>query len=104
MRISTSQYYDDSAANYQRIYSNVVATGQVVSSGVRVNTASDDPVGAARLLQLGQQSAMLGQYSSNIIAEIVAAPGPDGADQYSNGVAAGQRAGAPGEQRHLYRC
>lgn len=66
MRISTSQYYDDSAANYQRIYSNVVTTGQVVSSGVRVNTAADDPVGAARLLQLGQQSAMLGQYATNI--------------------------------------
>lgn len=66
MRISTSQFYEASAANYQRVYSNVVTTGQEVSSGVRVNTAADDPVGASRLLQLGQQSSMLGQYASNI--------------------------------------
>ncbi|MDB5979387.1 MAG: flagellar hook-associated protein FlgL, partial [Pseudomonas sp.] len=68
MRISTSQFYEASAANYQRIYSNVVATGQEVSSQVRVNTAGDDPLGASRLLQLSQQSSMLDQYTSNITA------------------------------------
>jgi flagellar hook-associated protein 3 FlgL len=66
MRISTSQFYEASAANYQRIYSNVVATGTEVSSQVRVNTAGDDPMGASRLLQLSQQSSMLDQYTSNI--------------------------------------
>ena len=66
MRISTSQFYEASAANYQRIYSNVVTTGQEVSSQVRVNTAGDDPLGASRLLQLSQQSSMLDQYNSNI--------------------------------------
>ncbi|MDB6145334.1 MAG: flgL [Pseudomonas sp.] len=68
MRISTSQFYEASAANYQRIYSNVVSTGQEVSSQVRVNTAGDDPLGASRLLQLSQQSSMLDQYTSNITA------------------------------------
>lgn len=68
MRISTSQFYEASAANYQRIYSNVVTTGQEVSSQVRVNTAGDDPLGASRLLQLSQQSSMLDQYTSNITA------------------------------------
>jgi len=66
MRISTTQFYEASAANYQRTYTNVVKTGQEVSSQVRINTASDDPVGAARLLQLGQQSAMLEQYKTNL--------------------------------------
>lgn len=66
MRISTNQYYETTAANYSRTYSNVVKTGEEVSSGVRVNTAADDPLGAARLLQLGQQSSMLSQYSSNM--------------------------------------
>ncbi len=66
MRISTSQFYEASSANYQRIYSNVVSTGQEVSSQVRVNTAGDDPLGASRLLQLSQQSSMLDQYNSNI--------------------------------------
>ncbi|WP_297834663.1 flagellar hook-associated protein 3 [Pseudomonas sp.] len=66
MRISTSQFFDASAANYQRIYNNTLTTGQEVSSGTKVNTAADDPTGAARLLQLGQQSSMLDQYTANI--------------------------------------
>src|SRR5471032_65082 len=66
MRISTAQFYETSTANYTRIYANVVATGNEVSSHVKLNTASDDPVGAARVLQLAQQSSMLGQYTSNI--------------------------------------
>ena len=66
MRISTSQFFETSAANYQRNYSKAIKTGTEASSLTRVNTAADDPVGAARLLQLGQQSAMLDQYKGNI--------------------------------------
>jgi flagellar hook-associated protein 3 FlgL len=66
MRISTSQYFETSAANYSRTYGNVVKSGEEAASGVRVNTAADDPLGAARLLQLSQQSSMLTQYQSNI--------------------------------------
>ncbi len=65
MRISTAQFYESSAANYQKNFSNVVKTSQEASSLVRVNTAADDPVGASRLLQLGQQAARLDQYNSN---------------------------------------
>ncbi|MEB0121183.1 flagellar hook-associated protein 3 [Pseudomonas sp. CCI1.2] len=68
MRISTGQFFDASAANYQRIYSNTLSTGQEVSSQIKLNTAADDPDGATRLLQLGQQSSLLGQYSSNMTA------------------------------------
>lgn len=66
MRISTSQYYETTSSNYSRTYGNVVKTGEEASSLVRINTAADDPLGAARLLQLSQQSSMLKQYSSNI--------------------------------------
>jgi flagellar hook-associated protein 3 FlgL len=68
MRISTAQYYATTAANYSRNLQNVMKTAEQASSGDKLVTASDDPVGAARLLQLEQQKAMLGQYSSNINA------------------------------------
>lgn len=60
MRISTAQYYATTAANYSRNLNNVVKTAEQASSGIKVATAADDPVGAARLLQLEQQKAMLG--------------------------------------------
>ncbi|UVM48956.1 MULTISPECIES: flagellar hook-associated protein 3 [unclassified Pseudomonas] len=66
MRISTAQYFETTAANYQRNYNNVIKTGAEASSLTRINTAADDPLGAGRLLELGQQSAMLDQYNSNI--------------------------------------
>ncbi|MFJ3484442.1 flagellar hook-associated protein 3 [Pseudomonas sp. NPDC090202] len=66
MRISTTQFYETSAANYSRTYANVVKTGNEVSSQVKLNTAGDDPVGAARVLELQQQSSLLNQYKTNI--------------------------------------
>ncbi|SDJ24558.1 flagellar hook-associated protein 3 [Pseudomonas abietaniphila] len=68
MRISTAQYYEASAANYQRNYANVIKSGDEVSSQVKLNTAGDDPVGAARVLQLQQMNAMLTQYQTNASA------------------------------------
>jgi flagellar hook-associated protein 3 FlgL len=65
MRISTNQFYDTSAANYQKNFAKVLKTMEESSSQVRVNTAADDPVGASRLLQLGTQAAMLDQYETN---------------------------------------
>ena len=66
MRISTAQYYATQAAQYQRNYSKAVATANEASSLQRINTAADDPIGAGRLLKLGQQAAMLDQYKGNI--------------------------------------
>lgn len=66
MRISTMQFYTNSAANNQRAYSNVVKTGEEASDQLRIRSAADDPVGAARLLQLEQQQKMLEQYAGNI--------------------------------------
>ena len=67
MRISTSQFYNTSSANYQRAFSNVNKSSQEASDFLRVRTAADDPVGAARLLQLEQQQNMLEQYGDNIV-------------------------------------
>ena len=67
MRISTSQFYNTSSANYQRNFANSVKSQQEASDMLRIRTAADDPVGAARLLQLEQQQNMLDQYSSNIV-------------------------------------
>jgi flagellar hook-associated protein 3 FlgL len=66
MRISTQQYFETSSANYQSNYSSVVKAQDQASSGVRVQTASDDPVAAARLLMLQQQKDMLVQFNGNI--------------------------------------
>lgn len=68
MRISTSQFYNSSSANYQRTFSNVNKSTQEASDFLRIRTAADDPVGAARLLQLEQQQNMLSQYSGNIVS------------------------------------
>ena len=53
------------AKQLSRNYSNVVKTGEEASDLIRVRTAADDPVGAARLLQLEHQSSLLGQYATN---------------------------------------
>lgn len=66
MRISTSQMYASSIAGYSKGYSDITKTYQQISSGNRITTPADDPVGAARLLQLEQQSAQLNQYSNNM--------------------------------------
>jgi flagellar hook-associated protein 3 FlgL len=66
MRISTAQYYETTAANYQRNFNKAIATSAEASSLTRINTAADDPIGAGRLLKLGQQSAALDQYNTNI--------------------------------------
>ncbi|MEQ7919555.1 flagellar hook-associated protein 3 [Xanthomonas sp. WHRI 1810A] len=66
MRISTAQFYETSASNYQRSYANVTKTGDEVATQIKLNTAGDDPIGAARVLELQQQGSMLLQYKSNI--------------------------------------
>ena len=66
MRISTSQMYASSISGYSKGYSDITKTYEQISSGKRVNTPADDPVGAARLLQLEQQQAQLTQYSNNM--------------------------------------
>ncbi|MDF3931548.1 flagellar hook-associated protein FlgL, partial [Pseudomonas citronellolis] len=65
MRISTPQIFSSNIDNYNRGYASLAKTQEQIASGVRIQTPADDPVGAARLLQLQQQQAMLTQYSGN---------------------------------------
>lgn len=66
MRISTAQFFETSASKYQNNFASVIKTQTQIDSGVRIQTAADDPVGAARLLQLQQQKDMLAQYTTNM--------------------------------------
>jgi len=66
MRISTAQYFETSGANYSKAFSDTAKTQEQISSGSRIQTAADDPVGASKLLQLQQQSSLLTQYSGNM--------------------------------------
>ena len=66
MRLSTSLIYSSSISSYQKGYANIVKTQQQISSGERIQTPADDPVGAARSLQLEQQQALLTQYRGNL--------------------------------------
>ncbi|WDY59461.1 flagellar hook-associated protein 3 [Pseudomonas sp. PSKL.D1] len=66
VRISTSQFYNTNQANYASNFAKTVKTQQEASDGIRVRSAKDDPVGAARLLQLEQQQNMLDQYNTNV--------------------------------------
>lgn len=66
MRISTAQFFETTSSKYQNNFSSVVKTQEQIDSGVRIQTAADDPVGAGRLLLLQQQKDMLAQYTSNM--------------------------------------
>lgn len=66
MRISTAQYFETSASKYQSNYSDTVKTQAQISSGDRIQVASDDPIGASQLIQLQQQKALLEQYNGNM--------------------------------------
>lgn len=66
MRISTAQFYETSSNTYSKNYSDLAKITAQVTSKSRIQTAGDDPVGAARLLLLQQQSALLDQYSGNM--------------------------------------
>ncbi|QJD57689.1 flagellar hook-associated protein FlgL [Pseudomonas sp. gcc21] len=68
MRISTIQAFNNGVQGMQNNYSNVTRTQEQISSGKRIMTPADDPVGSVRLLQLDQQAGKLEQYKGNLTA------------------------------------
>lgn len=66
MRISTQQIYDNGLRNMQDVTQQQQKTYGQLSSGKKIQQPSDDPVGAARVMQLNQTLALSGQYQSNI--------------------------------------
>jgi flagellar hook-associated protein 3 FlgL len=65
MRISTSQYFTMNVQTMDNQQSTLSTMYQQISSGQRINTAADDPLGAAEAVTLSMQSATLTQYAAN---------------------------------------
>lgn len=66
MRISTLQFFNSGVSDMTGLNSQVVKTQSEISSGTRVETPADDPVAAARILQLEEDAALRKQYDNNI--------------------------------------
>lgn len=66
MRISTSMIYDLGVGAIQQQTSSLVNTQQQLSLGKRMLTPADDPVAAARLLEVSQSKSLNDTYSQNI--------------------------------------
>ena len=65
MRISTQTLYETGAAQLGTLQSGLVKTHQQIASGRRILTPSDDPVGAARSLEVSQSQSLNTQYGVN---------------------------------------
>src|SRR5687767_11791002 len=65
MRISTGMIYDLSIAGVQQRQQEMMRLQQQVASGTRMQTPSDDPVGATAALDVKQAQALNDQYQAN---------------------------------------
>lgn len=68
MRVSTVWMQQQSLNTMLDRQSNIATLNQQLSTGKRIIQPSDDPVGAARALDLGHQIADIAQYQRNITA------------------------------------
>jgi flagellar hook-associated protein 3 FlgL len=66
MRISTSQIYDAGVDSILKRQADLLRTQQMVSTGKKFATPSEDPVAAARLLVIQQAQARNEQYGDSI--------------------------------------
>jgi flagellar hook-associated protein 3 FlgL len=65
MRVSTNMIYDRGVATMQRQTAELLRTQQQVSSGRRILTPADDPIGAARALETTQAQSINKQFVTN---------------------------------------
>ena len=65
MRISTQTLFDSGAARIGDLQSSLYKTQQQLASGRRVLTPSDDPIAAARALEVTQSQSLNTQYGTN---------------------------------------
>lgn len=70
MRISSSQYFNMNVASMSDQQSTLATMYQQISSGKRILTASDDPLGTAQAVQLTLKSGALAQYTTNQTAAL----------------------------------
>src|SRR4030066_1289315 len=65
MRISSNTLFDSNVALLGQQQTRLLQTQQQIASGRRILTASDEPVAAARALEIGQSDTMNTQYAAN---------------------------------------
>ena len=65
MRISTTTIYDTGIATMQQQTEKLMRVQQQISTGRRILTPADDPVAAARILEVNQSQSINQQYISN---------------------------------------
>ncbi|MEP4547841.1 MAG: flagellar hook-associated protein FlgL [Saccharospirillum sp.] len=65
-RLSTYWIYQRPVNDMLQLQSNLNKTQEQISTGKRILTPADDPVGASRVLQLNQEIALMDQYERNI--------------------------------------
>ena len=65
MRISSSTIFDTNVAMLGQQQTRLMQTQQQISTGRRILTAADDPVAAARALDITQSDATITQYAAN---------------------------------------
>lgn len=65
MRISTAMMYDMGAARISDLQGNTVKMQQQISTGKRILSPSDDPIGSARALELSQGKSVNEQFAVN---------------------------------------
>lgn len=65
-RLSTYWIYQRPVNDMLQLQTNLNKTQEQISSGKRILTPADDPVGASRVLQLNQEIALMDQYERNI--------------------------------------
>jgi len=66
MRISTSTIYSSGIASMQQQTERLLQTQQQISSGRRILSPADDPVAAARALEISQSQSLNQQYATSI--------------------------------------
>ncbi|MES2534892.1 MAG: flagellar hook-associated protein FlgL [Pseudomonadota bacterium] len=65
MRISTNTMFEMGSARLSDLQTSLVKTQQQLSAGRRILTPADDPVGAARALEVTQAQSMVEQFATN---------------------------------------
>jgi flagellar hook-associated protein 3 FlgL len=65
MRVSTNMIYDHGVASIQDLWSSLLHTSQEVTTGRRVLTPADDPIAAARALDVTQSQSINAQFMAN---------------------------------------
>ena len=65
MRVTTGMIFDSGLASMQKQHSRLLDTMEQVSTGRRILRPSDDPVAAARALEVSQSQSVNTLYAAN---------------------------------------